>query len=92
MLLTGKDQSFLLLYFLHYIDSINEQIKCKYLCFYNRALCKGTVPIPGVRTLKQAEENISAAQFRLSPGMVDELDRVALDLSKPMIQNIFQTE
>ena len=67
-------------------------MKSESISLSHRALCKGTVPIPGIRTLKQAEENISAAEFRLSAGMVDELDRAALDLSKPMIQNIFQTK
>jgi hypothetical protein len=41
--------------------------------------------------LKQAEENLAATQFRLSSDMVEELDRAALNVNKPMIQNIFQT-
>jgi len=64
----------------------------RYLDFLDRALCKDTVPIPGVRTLEQAEENIGALEFRLSSDMVDALDKAALDLKKPMIQNIFQTK
>mmetsp|Transcript_11828 Transcript_11828/g.18159 ORF Transcript_11828/g.18159 Transcript_11828/m.18159 type:complete len:362 (+) Transcript_11828:60-1145(+) len=58
----------------------------------NWALCKGTVPIPGARTLSMAEENVSAANFRLRADAVDELDRVAASVRKPMIQNIFQTK
>lgn len=58
----------------------------------NWAVCKGTVPIPGARNLKQAEENLGAVGWSLSDAMVDELDRAALSLGKPMIQNVFQTK
>lgn len=58
----------------------------------NWALCKGTVPIPGARTLKQAEENLGAVGWSLDASMVEELDRAALNIEKPMIQNIFQTK
>lgn len=58
----------------------------------NWAMCKGTVPIPGCRDLKQARENLGAADFRLSSGAVDELDRASSGVSKKMIENIFQTK
>lgn len=58
----------------------------------NWALCKDTVPITGVRTLEQATENLGAYGWKLDPAMVDELDRAALSVSKPMIQNVFQTK
>jgi len=58
----------------------------------NWAIAKGTVPIPGARTLQQAEENLGALGWELSEGMVEELDRAALGIDKPMIQNIFQTK
>ena len=58
----------------------------------NWAICKDTVPIPGARTLQQAEENLGAVGWKLDQGMVDELDRAALAVGKPMIQNIFQTK
>lgn len=58
----------------------------------NWAICKGTVPIPGARNLKQAEENLGAVGWSLSDAMVEELDRAALSVGKPMIQNIFQTK
>jgi len=57
----------------------------------NWAMCKGGVPIPGVRTVAMAEENLEAIGWRLSNGAVDELDAAALKVSKPMIQNVFQT-
>ncbi len=58
----------------------------------NWARCKGGVPIPGARTVQQATENVGAVGWRLSNAAMDELDRTALTISKPMIQNIFQTK
>ena len=60
----------------------------------NWAICKGTVPIPGCRTMVQATSHVEAAstRFRLKPDVMAELDRVALAVKKPMIQNIFQTK
>ena len=58
----------------------------------NWALCKDTVPITGVRTLEQATENLGAYGWKLDPAMVEELDRAAISVSKPMIQNVFQTK
>jgi len=58
----------------------------------NWALCKDTVPITGVRTLEQARENLGAYGWKLDPAMVDELDRAAASVAKPMIQNVFQTK
>ena len=58
----------------------------------NWALCKGGVPIPGARTPEQARENVGAVGWRLSNAAIDELDKAALSISKPMIQNIFQTK
>jgi pyridoxine 4-dehydrogenase len=58
----------------------------------NWSLCKNTVPITGVRTLDQAEENLGAYGWKLDAAMIDELDRAALSVGKPMIQNVFQTK
>jgi pyridoxine 4-dehydrogenase len=61
----------------------------------NWAICKDTVPIPGCRTVQQAQGNIQAAalkQWKLKPDAVEELDHAALAVKKPMIQNIFQTK
>jgi len=63
----------------------------------NWCLCKGTIPIPGAKTLAQAEQNTGALGWRLGAGEVEELDRVALgDGSRSarkgqMVQNIFQS-
>jgi pyridoxine 4-dehydrogenase len=58
----------------------------------NWAISKGTVPIPGARTITMAQENLASAGWNLPPDAVTELNRVAARVSKPMIQNIFQTK
>lgn len=57
----------------------------------NWCICQGTIPIPGAKNLTQARENIGALGWRLSTAEVTELEKVALNLKKKMIQNIFQT-
>eukprot|EP00592_Proboscia_alata_P007114 CAMPEP_0194355798 /NCGR_PEP_ID=MMETSP0174-20130528/3662_1 /TAXON_ID=216777 /ORGANISM="Proboscia alata, Strain PI-D3" /LENGTH=392 /DNA_ID=CAMNT_0039125221 /DNA_START=28 /DNA_END=1206 /DNA_ORIENTATION=- len=58
----------------------------------NWTICKGGVPIPGAKNLKQAQENLGAIGWKLKDDVVEELDRTAKSISKPMIQNIFQTK
>ena len=58
----------------------------------NWAICKGTVPIPGARTLQQARENLGSTGWSLRSDAVEALDVAALRVKKPMIQNIFQTK
>ena len=58
----------------------------------NWAVAKGTVPIPGCRTVAQARENLGAVGWKLKTDAVQELDRQAAAVKKPMIQNIFQTK
>ncbi|KAK3263656.1 hypothetical protein CYMTET_27543 [Cymbomonas tetramitiformis] len=48
---------------------------------------KGTVPIPGGRTLAQCKENVGAMKIRLSNGELDALDEAAMRIKKPMVQN-----
>uniref|UniRef100_A0A7S1BCF8 NADP-dependent oxidoreductase domain-containing protein n=1 Tax=Corethron hystrix TaxID=216773 RepID=A0A7S1BCF8_9STRA len=57
----------------------------------NWSICKGGVPIPGARNKEMAMDNIEAAGWRLKSDAIDELDLAASRVSKPMIQNIFQT-
>ncbi len=57
----------------------------------NWCICQGTIPIPGAKNVKQAQENIGALGWRLSPAEITELNTIALGLEKKMIQNIFQT-
>ncbi len=58
----------------------------------NWCICKGAIPIPGAKTLEQAQDNIDAQNWRLDGGEIAELDRSARNVSKPMVQNIFQTK
>ena len=58
----------------------------------NWCISKGTIPIPGAKTVQQAEDNIAAKDWRLDAGEIAELDRAAKNINKPMVQNIFQTK
>lgn len=57
----------------------------------NWCISKGALPIPGAKSLDQAQQNIGALGWQLAPGEVAELDRAAAKVKKPMVQNIFQT-
>ncbi|MBD0301514.1 MAG: aldo/keto reductase, partial [Tolypothrix sp. T3-bin4] len=58
----------------------------------NWCICKGTIPIPGAKSVEQARENIGALGWQLDASEVVELDRVAANAGKKMVQNIFQTK
>lgn len=58
----------------------------------NWCLSKGTIPIPGAKNLKQAQENIGALGWRLSDSEVTELDQATTKITRRMIQNPFQTQ
>jgi len=57
----------------------------------NWCMAKGTIPIPGARTLAQAQQNLGALGWSLEAGEVLELDREAARVEKRMVQNSFQT-
>ena len=57
----------------------------------NWCIAKGTIPIPGTKNITQAKDNIAAQDWLLDAGEVEELDRAAAKIDKPMVQNIFQT-
>ena len=57
----------------------------------NWCICKGFIPIPGAKTLEQAQQNIGALGWQLDPGEVLELDNAVNRSDKQMVQNIFQT-
>ena len=57
----------------------------------NWCMAKGTIPIPGAKTLEQAQQNIGALGWRLGEGAIAELDKAAASVDKTMVQNIFQT-
>ncbi|ALF55156.1 aldo/keto reductase [Nostoc piscinale CENA21] len=58
----------------------------------NWCICKGTIPIPGAKSLAQAQENIGALGWELDAGEITELDKAASSTDKVMVQNIFQTK
>ncbi|MBN3880172.1 MULTISPECIES: aldo/keto reductase [unclassified Nostoc] len=58
----------------------------------NWCICKGTIPIPGAKSVEQAKENLGALGWQLDAGEIAELDRAAANSDKKMVQNIFQTK
>jgi aryl-alcohol dehydrogenase-like predicted oxidoreductase len=42
----------------------------------NWAMAKGTIPIPGVKNVRQATDNANAIKWQLTPGEVDALDNI----------------
>jgi diketogulonate reductase-like aldo/keto reductase len=57
----------------------------------NWCICKGTIPISGVKTVRHVKENLGALGWRLSPAEISELESAAMAAPKKMIQNVFQT-
>ena len=57
----------------------------------NWCICKGFIPIPGAKTVEQAQQNLGALGWRLDAGEVEALDQAASNVDKAMVQNIFQT-
>ncbi|MGB7415961.1 MAG: aldo/keto reductase [Thermosynechococcaceae cyanobacterium] len=57
----------------------------------NWCMAKGTIPIPGAKTLEQAQQNMGAMGWRLSKDAIAQLDEAAALVHKKMVQNIFQT-
>ncbi|XP_050385627.1 pyridoxal reductase, chloroplastic [Argentina anserina] len=58
----------------------------------NWCISKGTIPIPGVKTVKQVEENLGALGWRLSSQELLQLENAARESPRKMIQNVFQTK
>jgi pyridoxine 4-dehydrogenase len=58
----------------------------------NWCISKGTIPIPGAKSLEQAKENIGALGWQLDDNEIAELDKIAASSEKKMVQNIFQTK
>lgn len=57
----------------------------------NWCIGKGTIPIPGAKTLQQAQQNTGALGWQLSDAEIGELDTASAACDKQMVQNIFQT-
>jgi pyridoxine 4-dehydrogenase len=58
----------------------------------NWCISKDTIPIPGAKSVEQAQENIGALGWQLDAGEIGELDKAAASVEKKMVQNIFQTK
>jgi len=58
----------------------------------NWCMCKGAIPIPGAKSLSQAEQNLGALGWRLGEGEVLELEAAARRAPRQMVQNIFMTK
>eukprot|EP00850_Spirogloea_muscicola_P002789 SM000011S18967 [mRNA] locus=s11:142589:145246:+ [translate_table: standard] len=58
----------------------------------NWCMRKGTIPIPGAKSLEQVKDNLGALGWRLNSGEVAALDDAADQIPRGMIQNIFQTK
>jgi pyridoxine 4-dehydrogenase len=58
----------------------------------NWNLQKGFLVLVGIRSIKQAEENLGALGWSLSSAEVEALDRAAAKVPKQLIQNSFQSE
>lgn len=57
----------------------------------NWCIAKGTIPIPGAKTLEQAQQNTGALGWSLDEGEVMELDQAIARSDGQMVQNIFQS-
>ena len=57
----------------------------------NWCMCKGCIPIPGVKSLAMVRDNVGAVGWRLAAGEVTALDAAAAASRGEMVQNIFQT-
>ncbi|CAL5226840.1 g9706 [Coccomyxa viridis] len=57
----------------------------------NWCIAQGTVPIPGAKSLRNAQDNINSLSWSLSTAEVDELSAMAEKSPRGMVQNIFQT-
>ncbi len=57
----------------------------------NWCIAQGTVPIPGAKSLRNAQDNINSLSWSLSAAEVDELSAMAEKSPRGMVQNIFQT-
>ncbi|EDX84202.1 oxidoreductase, aldo/keto reductase family [Synechococcus sp. PCC 7335] len=57
----------------------------------NWCICKGTIPIPGAKTVQQAQQNTGALGWHLTTAEITELDNASAACRKQMVQNIFQS-
>lgn len=58
----------------------------------NWCMRKGTVPIPGAKSVKQVRANLGACGWALNAAEVEELDAAVGRCTGGMVQNIFSTK
>ncbi len=57
----------------------------------NWCIAKGTLPIPGAKSVVQAEQNLGALGWTLDSGEIDALDQASGRSDRQMVQNVFQS-
>lgn len=57
----------------------------------NWCMVKETMPIPGAKNLAQAQDNLGALGWRLTPEEMAQLDRTTAQMTGEMVKNPFQT-
>ncbi|KAK9724857.1 hypothetical protein RND81_05G103300 [Saponaria officinalis] len=57
----------------------------------NWCISKGSIPIPGVKSIKQTQDNLGSLGWRLNKDELFQLETAAQLSPRKMIQNIFQT-
>ncbi len=57
----------------------------------NWCIAKGTLPIPGAKTIAQVDQNLGAIGWSLTESEVFALDQATQKVDRKMVQNIFQT-
>jgi pyridoxine 4-dehydrogenase len=77
---------------LHTLQDIADQRqKTSAQVALNWCIAKGTLPIPGAKSLTQAQQNLGTLGWSLDSGEIDALDQASRRSDKQMVQNIFQS-
>ena len=72
-------------------DIADQRQKTSAQVALNWCIAKGTLPIPGAKSLAQAEQNLGALGWSLDSSEVEALDQASRRSDKQMVQNIFQS-
>ncbi|MGF1515475.1 MAG: aldo/keto reductase [Elainellaceae cyanobacterium] len=72
-------------------DTAQQRGKTMAQVALNWCICKGTMPIPGAKSAQQAEDNLGAMGWSLTPDEVGQLDE-AIAQSGSAVQNPFQSK
>lgn len=72
-------------------DTLKNEFNLFLQVAINWCICKGTVPIPGIKSVRHVEDNLGALGWKLTNDEQLQLEYAAKESPKSMIQNIFQT-